>query len=645
MRSFRDGKQENPGPGGPGLALGSRRERLRQTRTGTGLREPRRQTQVVPCVRIRCRLCPLGDGTVNGGPGATAILWDLMRLSKMFVPTLRDDPAEAEIASHRLLLRGGFIRQVMAGVYTILPLGLRTMRKIEAIVREEMDAAGAIELRMPILLPADPWKASGRFDLYGETLFTLTDRHDRDLILGPTQEEVVALLAASDLPSYRDLPMNVYQVEWKYRDEFRPRFGMLRVREFLMKDAYSIDRDEDGMRESYRIMFEAYQRIFLRCGVDHVIVEADPGQIGGGVNHEFMARATVGEDLFVECENGDYLADTEAARPMAPEPAGEGTQPLTEVDTPDTPTIDALTALLGIEPSKTLKAVLFDVGGKTAAVLVPGDREVNVNKLEKLVFPEKVRPLDESDFPARGFAKGYVGPQGLDGSVEIFADLTVRGGCDWVTGSNHADRHVTGANVGRDFRVDRWEDVVQFREGDRCPIDGGVLKIGRSIVVGHIYQLGTKYSEPLGARFMDEDGSEKPYVMGSYGIGFARIMATTIEQRHDAAGMIWPKALAPFQVAVVVATRDHEGAVTEAERIYAELRERGVDVVIDDRDQTAGVKFADADLIGYPVQVVVGKRGVEAGTVDLKLRATGEKTQAPIAGATAAALDLLATAP
>jgi prolyl-tRNA synthetase len=568
-----------------------------------------------------------------------------MRLSKLFVPTQREDPAEAEIASHRLLLRAGFIRQVISGVYTILPLGLRTMRRIEGIVREEMDSAGAVELRMPIVLPADPWKATGRYDLYGDTLFKLTDRHDRELILGPTQEEVVALLAAGDMPSYRDLPMNVYQVEWKYRDEFRPRFGMLRVREFLMKDAYSIDRDDEGMRASYRIMYEAYERVFARCGIDYVVVEADPGQIGGGVNHEFMARATVGEDLFVECENGDYLADTEAARPMAPEPAGEGTEPLTEIDTPNTPTIASLAALLGIDPSRTLKVVMFDAGGTTTAVLVAGDREVNVDKLGKLVFPAKVRPLDDEDFVARGFVKGYVGPQGFDDTVTIFADLTVRGGRDWVTGSNEADRHVTGANVDRDFRVDRWEDVVEFREGDRCPIDGGMLKIGRSIVVGHIYQLGTKYSEPLGARFVDEDGSEKPYVMGSYGIGFARIMATAIEQRHDDAGMIWAKALAPFGVIVIVATRDHAGAVAEAERIYAELRDREVDVVIDDREQTAGVKFADADLIGYPVQVVVGKRGVEAGTVDLKLRATGERSQAPIAEATSAAVDLLAAAP
>jgi len=568
-----------------------------------------------------------------------------MRLSRLFAPTLREDPAEAEIASHRLLLRGGFIRQVTSGVYTTLPLGLRVMRRIEAIVREEMDAAGSQEIRMPIVLPAAPWQATGRYELYGDTLFRLNDRHERPMILGPTQEEVVALLAAGDLPSYRDLPLSVYQVEWKYRDELRPRFGLLRGREFLMKDAYSIDRDEEGMRESYRIMYEAYERVFARCGLDCVVVEADPGQIGGGINHEFMARATVGEDLFVECENGDYLADTEAARPLPPEPAGEGTEPLIEIDTPDTPTIDSLATFLGVDPARTLKCVLFDVAGRTAAVLVPGDREVNVNKLEKLVFPEKVRPFDEEDFDDRGFVKGYVGPQGFDGSVEIFADLTVRGGRDWVTGSNTVDRHVTGANAGRDFRVDRWEDVVDLREGDRCPMDGGELRVSRSIVVGHIYQLGTKYSEPLSARFIDPDGAERPFVMGCYGIGISRIVAAAAEQWHDDQGLAWRKALAPFEVVVVLATRDHAQSVVEAERIHEELVERGVDVVLDDREETAGVKFADADLIGFPVQVIVGKRGVEAGAVDLKLRATGERSRAELADAASAAIDLLAAAP
>jgi prolyl-tRNA synthetase len=569
-----------------------------------------------------------------------------MRLSELFVPTLREDPAEAEAASHRLLLRGGFVRQVASGIYTTLPLGVRTMRKIETIVREEMDASGAQEIRMPITLPAEAWKASGRWDLYGDLLFRFTDRHGREMLLGPTQEEVVAPLVAGDLPSYRDLPVNLYQVEWKYRDEFRPRFGLLRVREFLMKDAYSFDRDEPGMARSYDVMYGAYQRVFDRCGLRYVIVEADPGQIGGGINHEFMAPAEIGEDLFVECENGDYLADTEAARPAAPEPADPtDLEPLEVLDTPDTPTIESLAALLDVPASRTLKCILFDAGGQTLAVLVPGDREVNEPKLERLFFPTPVRAFEDADFVARGFVKGYVGPQSMPADAVVLADHSVLGGRDWVTGANEVDHHVCGANTPRDFRVDRYEDLVQIREGDRCPNDGGELRVGRSIVVGHIYQLHTKYSEPLQARFVDEDGTERPYQMGSYGIGISRIMAAAAEQFHDDAGLVWPKALAPFEVVVVVANRDHEQAVAEAERIYEGLRERGVAVVIDDREQTAGVKFADADLVGYPVQVVIGKRGIEAGTADLKLRVTGERSQVPLAETVDAALDLLASAP
>jgi prolyl-tRNA synthetase len=559
-----------------------------------------------------------------------------MRLSRTFVPTLRDDPAEAEIASHRLLLRAGFVRQLMAGVYTTLPLGLRSMRKIERVVREEMDAAGAQEIRMPIVLPADPWRATGRLELYGDLMFRLRDRHDRELVLGPTQEEIVASLVAGDLPSYRDLPMNLYQVEWKYRDEYRPRFGLLRVREFLMKDAYSFDRDEEGLRESYRVMYEAYRRVFDRLGLDYVIVEADPGQIGGGLNHEFMARASVGEDLFVECENGDYLADTEAARPMVPEPGGEGTEPLTKIHTPDTPTIESLAAFLGRPASETLKCVLFDVGGRTVAVLVPGDREVSTNKLEKLMFPETVRIFDESEFDERGFVKGYVGPQGFGDDVTVFADHTVRAGRDWVTGSNEVDHHLTGANVGRDFRVDRWEDVVEFREGDRCPIDGGRLRTGRSIVVGHIYQLGTHYSAPLDAAFVDEDGTRRPYVMGSYGIGIGRTLAAAAEQFHDEVGLTLPRAIAPLEAVVILANADEPTVVAQGERIYAALLDAGIDAGLDDRDDRAGVKFADADLIGYPVQVVVGSRGLARGEVDLKVRASGERSATPTSEAAAA---------
>lgn len=330
---------------------------------------------------------------------------------------------------------------------------------------------------------------------------------------------------------------------------------------------------------------------------------------------------------------------------MAPEPAPPGSEPLTEVDTPDTPTIETLSTFLGIEASRTLKCVLFDVGGRTVAVLVPGDREVNVNKLERLVFPEQVRPLEDEDFGARGFVKGYVGPQGFGDDVEVFADHLVRGGNDWVTGSNTTDRHVTGANIDRDFRVDRWEDLVEFRDGDACPIDGGRLRLGRSIVVAHIYQLGTKYSAPLEATFQDEDGTQRPYEMGCYGIGISRILAAVVEQNHDDQGIVWPSRLAPFQVVVIMAGTDDERVRETAERIYVELGERGVEALLDDRDERAGVKFADADLIGYPVQLTVGKRGLADGSVDLKLRASRERSSATVEGAVQAAVELLARAP
>jgi prolyl-tRNA synthetase len=569
-----------------------------------------------------------------------------MRVSKLFARTLREDPAEADVPSHRLLLRAAFIRKVAAGIYTSMPLGLRTMNKIERVVREEMDASGAQELRMPIVLPAEPWKLTGRSQAYGDLMFRLHDRHGREFILGPTQEEVVAPLVQQEFPSYRDLPVNVYQVEWKYRDEFRPRYGLLRGREFLMKDAYTFDRDEDGMRESYRVMYEAYQRVFDRIGLEYVIVEADPGTIGGGVNHEFMALADVGEDLFVRCENGDYLADTEAATPRAPDPAAEdGLEPLTEVETPGAVTIELMVEQMGVPAEATLKCIMFDVEGRTVAVLVPGDREVGEEKLARLHFPERVRRFEDEDFTRTGFAKGFVGPQALGPEVTIFADHSVRGRRNWVTGANRVDIHVTGANVDRDFRVDRWEDLIQIRDGDRCPIDGGELRVGRSIVVGHIYQLGTNYSEPLGATYQAEDGSQRHYVMGSYGIGISRIMAATVEQNHDDSGMVWPKLLAPYEVAVIMANADAPAVTEEAERIYRELEERGVEVVLDDREERAGVKFADADLVGYPVHVVVGARGLEGGTVDLKVRATGERTTSPLAEASRAVEDLLSGAP
>jgi prolyl-tRNA synthetase len=569
-----------------------------------------------------------------------------MRASQLFARTLREDPADAEAPSHRLLLRGAFVRKLMAGVYTTLPLGVRTMRRIEAIVREEMDASGAQEIRMPITIPAEAWQQTGRWEAYGDELFRLKDRHGRDMLLGPTEEEVVTPLVAAEFPSYRDLPVNLYQIEWKYRDELRPRYGLLRGREFLMKDAYSFDRDEDGMRASYDVMVEAYRRVFDRCGLHYVTVEADPGTIGGGINHEFMALADVGEDLFVECANGDYLADVEAATPRIPEPVLDAVlEPLKEVETPGAATIEAVSQQLGVDAATTLKCMLFETQGQTVVVLVPGDREVNERKLGRIFFPVPVRRFEQADFDRLGFAKGFVGPQGLPRDISVLADHSVRGGANWVTGANRTDVHVTGANVDRDFRVDRYEDLVEIREGDRCPADGGELRIGRSIVVGHTFQLGTKYSEPLEATYLAEDGAQRLYQMGCYGIGITRIMAAVAEQFHDDAGLIWPRALAPFQVVVVMANHDDPAVGAEAERIYTALNEAGLETLLDDREDRAGVKFADADLIGYPVQVTVGKRGIASGTVDLKLRATGERSQAPLSAAVEAAVALLATAP
>jgi len=569
-----------------------------------------------------------------------------MRMSKLFARTLREAPAEAEIASHQLLLRAAYIRKVMAGAYTWLPLGWRSLRKVEQIVREEMNASEAQEIRMPIILPAEPWKVTGRWQTYGDLMFKLKDRHDRELGLGPTHEEVVTPLVAGEYTSYRDLPVTLYQVEWKYRDEFRPRFGLLRGREFLMKDAYSFDRDEETMRASYDVMFEAYKRIFDRCGLRYRIVEADPGQIGGDVNHEFMALAEVGEDEFVYCENCDYAADIEAASARPPEPASAtDLDPLVEISTPGASSIEAVSNLLRRPASEMLKCMIYDAGGDTVAVLIPGDREVNEEKVARAMWPAPVRALTEEDFAKRGLVKGYVGPQGLPEDTTIIADHSVRARSNWVTGANKTDHHVSGANVDRDFRVDRWEDVVQVREGDPCPVCGGRLILSRGMVLGHIYQLGARYSKPLKATFVDEDGTEQPFQMGCYGIGVDRIVAAAAEQFNDEAGLRWPKVLAPYQAVVIPTNMDQPAVVETAERLYSELGERGAEAVLDDRELTAGVKFADADLIGYPVQLVVGKRGIESGSVDLKLRATGERSSALISEAAEAAVALLESAP
>jgi len=569
-----------------------------------------------------------------------------MRLSELFARTLREAPVDAEAPSHRLLLRAAFMRQLMSGVYTMLPLGLRTLRKVEDIVREEMDRAGAQEVHMPAIVPSEPWKATGRWQAYTaeQLMFVLQDRTGRELGLGPTHEEVVTPLVAREYESYRDLPVNLYQIQWKYRDEARPRSGLLRAREFLMKDAYSFDRDLEGSRASYEKMVEAYKAIFDRCGLEYRIVEADPGLIGGDVNHEFMAPAEVGEDLFVDCSSCEYAANLEAAAAAPPEEVSVEMQKMAVVRTPGRSTIKDVGELLGIEDGRMLKCLIYEIGGEPTALLVPGDREANEGKLRRLFAPAEVRMFEDADFERLGAIRGFVGPQGLEG-VSIVADHRVRGGGNWVAGANRADHHATGVNRGRDFDVGRWEDLVVVAEDDPCPRCGAPLRIAGAIEVGHTFQLGTRYSKPLRATFVDEDGKNTPFEMGCYGIGVSRIVAAVAEQYNDEHGFVWPKAVAPFEVLVLVANNDDEHVVAEAERIYAQLAGSGVKVAIDDRAVAAGVKFNDADLIGFPVQVVVGRRGLGAGTVDLKLRAGGEPTHVPLASAAAAAADLLSRAP
>jgi prolyl-tRNA synthetase len=471
-------------------------------------------------------------------------------------------------------------------------------------------------------------------------MFVLHDRHGRELGLGPTHEEVVAPLVDADYSSYKDLPVNLYQVQWKYRDEARPRSGLVRGREFLMKDAYSFDRDLEGLRVAYGKMVAAYRNIFDRCGLDYRVVEADPGLIGGDVNHEFMAPAEIGEDLFVYCTNCDYAANVEAATGAVPEAATEEPEELSVVSTPGRATIEAVADLLDVPAGRILKAMLYRVGGRPVAVLVPGDREVAEGKLGRAFAPEDVEPFTDEDFADLGVPKGYVGPQGLEG-VEIVADPTVRAGANWVAGANRSDAHATGVTLDRDFSVDRWEDLAAVREGDVCPrCETGTLRMGRSIEVGHTFQLGTRYSDPLKATFVDEDGIERPFQMG-----VSRIIAAVAEQHNDDGGLTWPRVLAPFEVVVIPTNMDQEEVVQAAERIYADLLDVGVEVVLDDRPASAGVKFADADLIGYPVQAVVGKRGLAEGRVDTKLRATGDRGSVASEGAAAAIRQLLADLP
>jgi prolyl-tRNA synthetase len=559
-----------------------------------------------------------------------------MRMSRLFLRTLRDDPSDADVDSHRLLVRAGYIRKLAAGIYTWLPLGHRVLRRTEQIVREEMDAAGAQELLLPIIQPLELWQRTGREKAYGPLMFRLTDRKDTGFALAPTAEEVITVTVAGEYGSYRDLPVNLYQFGWKYRDELRPRFGLLRSREFLMKDAYSFDADIEGLKTSYKQMYDAYHRVFERCGLSFRPVEAQAGEIGGDVNHEFMAVAAVGEDDFVWCRSCDYAANVEAAVRAAPvaTPGGGGAQPaaMAREHTPDLPGIKGVAEFLGVEPARMLKCIAFDVDGDLGLALVPGDREVNPFALTQALPGRKVRLWEDADFDAHpDVPKGYIGPHFPGATVRVADPAVGVATTDgWVTGANSVDHHVRHAVLGRDFEVGTFADLVTVATGDACPRCGASLSVDRGIEVGHTFQLGTKYSVALGAEYTDETGQQHPMVMGCYGIGVSRVVAAVVEEHHDDAGLVWPAALAPYDVHLLSLPGKGEAAPevrAAADRLYEELRAAGVEVLYDDRDHSPGVKFADADLLGMPTQLVLGAKGLARSVVERKDRRSGERDE------------------
>ncbi len=551
-----------------------------------------------------------------------------LRMSGVYAPTLKETPAEAELASHKLLLRAGMIRKSAAGIYSFLPLGWRSIAKIERIVREEMDAIGSQELMLPIVQPAELWHESGRWDDYGPELARLQDRHNRWFCLGPTHEEIITALVRSDVRSYRELPLSLYQINMKFRDEIRPRFGLLRGREFIMKDAYSFHTSVDSLQEHYDDQARAYGRICERLGLTYRKVEADSGQIGGKVTSEFMALADAGEAELVFCECG-WAANVEVAETVVVRtPAVTEPEDLRRVHTPEIRTIAELAGFLGISEHDTVKTMAGKTReGRLVYFCVPGDRELNPIKADRAV--PGVQLLDEADFAALGIPKGSLGPVGVPEGTLVVADCSLEGDVSWGVGANENDYHLVGAMPGRDFEVELWADLVVAAPGDTCPVCGGSLEGARGIEVSQVFQLGTKYSDALGARYLDENGVEQPFHMGCYGVGISRSLAAVIEQHHDEGGIVWPVSVAPLEVAVLPLATDGEVFET-AERIWRELADAGIETVLDDRDERAGVKFNDADLIGWPYQVVVGKKGLAEGIVELKVRATGERSSVPL---------------
>ncbi|MFI6013051.1 proline--tRNA ligase [Streptomyces sp. NPDC051243] len=550
----------------------------------------------------------------------------VQRMSQLMAKTLRDDPADAEVLSHKLLVRAGYVRRTAAGIWSWLPLGKRVLANVERIVREEMDAIGAQEVLLPALLPREPYDATGRWDEYGQELFRLKDRKGGDYLLGPTHEEIFTLLVKDQASSYKDMPVILYQIQHKYRDEARPRAGILRGREFLMKDSYSFDVDDEGLAHSYALHRQAYQRVFERLGLDYRICAATAGAMGGSKSEEFLAPAGAGEDTFADCPNCDFAANTEAISYELKPVDAEGVAALEEIPTPDTPTIETLAAHLGVQASETLKNLLVKVDGEIVAVGVPGHREVDMDKVEAHFAPAVVEMVTEADFAGRpDLVRGYVGPQGRGEKVRYLADPRVAPGTSWITGANKEGVHAKNVVAGRDFEVDEYVDVVVVQEGDPCPNCGTGLKLDRAIEIGHIFQLGRKYADALKLDVLGQNGKPVRVTMGSYGIGVSRAVAALAEQTADDKGLCWPAEVAPADVHVVAAGKALQTEL--ALDVSEKLASAGLRVLCDDRAGVSpGVKFTDSELIGVPQILVAGRRAAE-GVVELKDRRTGEREE------------------
>ena len=551
-----------------------------------------------------------------------------MRASNLYAPTLRNTPAEAEIVSHQLMYRAGMIRKVAGGMYTFLPLGWRVIRKIEQIIREEMDAAGGQEIMMPILQPGELWQESGRWSAYGAEMMRIKDRHGRDFCLGPTHEEMITDLVRDELHSYKQLPVMLYQIQDKFRDERRPRFGLMRSREFIMKDLYSFDKDPEGMMVSYQKMYDAYSKIYTRMGLEYRPVEADSGAIGGGHSHEFTVLADAGESNIAYCSQCDYAASDEKAELKPETMPAEEALPLEKVSTPGTNTIESLCDFLKIPAEKTIKAVAYQTDtDELVLVFIRGDHDVNeVKVLNQVEGALELRMADEDVIQAAGGCPGFMGPIGIKKGTHVFVDASVMNVQNGVTGANEKDVHYKNVNPQRDFDKDAIviSDFRMVKEGDPCPHCGAPMKMTRGIEAGQVFALGTKYSAAMGATFLDEQGKEQPLYMGCYGIGVGRTMAAAIEQNNDKDGIVWPRAIAPFEVIVAVVNAKKDDQLAYGEEIYKECQAAGIDTLLDDRKERAGVKFKDCDLIGYPLRVTIGPKAVEGDTIEIKVRKTGE---------------------